>query len=107
VAGWKSRLYRDCAPDRPLASQYARPEARRRHRGSAEAPFHGPLGSRAIRGRAHGHLQMGNPHICPPHGIGRQVTEYLDLEGETLADRLKTGPLPADYPDRLFVVVHR
>jgi eukaryotic-like serine/threonine-protein kinase len=41
---------------------------------------------------------LEHPHICVLHDVGRQegidffVTEYL--EGETLADRLKRGPLP-------------
>ena len=43
---------------------------------------------------------LNHPHICVLHDIGREasidylVMEYLD--GETLAERLKRGPLPLD-----------
>src|SRR6266851_2908257 len=43
---------------------------------------------------------LDHPHICTLHDIGQQdgidfpVMEYL--EGETLAQRLKKGPLPLD-----------
>ena len=43
---------------------------------------------------------LNHPHICALHDVGQQngidypVMEYL--EGETLAARLKKGPLPAD-----------
>src|SRR6202007_244348 len=43
---------------------------------------------------------LNHPHICPLYDIGQQdgtdflVMEYL--EGETLAERLKKGPLPLD-----------
>ena len=43
---------------------------------------------------------LNHPHICVVHDIGSQdgldflVMEYI--EGETLADRLKRGPVPVD-----------
>ena len=43
---------------------------------------------------------LNHPHICTLYDVGRQdETEFLVmeyLEGETLADRLKKGPLPID-----------
>jgi serine/threonine protein kinase/Tol biopolymer transport system component len=43
---------------------------------------------------------LNHPHICVLHDIGQQDgTDYLVLEyleGETLADRLRKGPLPLD-----------
>src|SRR5260370_30303498 len=41
---------------------------------------------------------LNHPHICTLHDVGHQdgvdflVMEYI--EGETLSDRLKTGPIP-------------
>jgi Tol biopolymer transport system component len=43
---------------------------------------------------------LSHPHICPIHDIGSvEGTDYLVMEfldGATLADRLKTGPLPLE-----------
>ncbi len=52
---------------------------------------------------------LQHPHICTLHDIGHQdgidflVMEYLD--GETLADRLKRGPLPVDQTVKIAVEV--
>src|SRR5678809_826191 len=52
---------------------------------------------------------LNHPHICTLHDVGRQgeadylVMEYL--EGETLAQRLKSGPLPLDQVLRYAIEV--
>src|ERR1700720_897702 len=52
---------------------------------------------------------LNHPHICTLHDIGQQdgtdflVMEYL--EGETLAERLKKGPLPLDQVLRYAIEI--
>jgi Tol biopolymer transport system component/tRNA A-37 threonylcarbamoyl transferase component Bud32 len=52
---------------------------------------------------------LSHPHICPLYDVGHQdgidflVMEYL--EGETLAHRLKKGPLPADQVLRYAIEI--
>src|ERR1700746_3875717 len=52
---------------------------------------------------------LNHPHICTLHDIGRQdgidylVMEYL--EGETLAQRVKKGPLPLEQTLRYAVEI--
>src|ERR1700694_4375017 len=54
---------------------------------------------------------LNHPHICTLHDVGQQndvdylVMEYL--EGETLAQRLKKGPLPLDQVVRHAIEVAR
>src|SRR5919201_1957668 len=56
---------------------------------------------------AHAIGALGHPNICVLHDVGQHdgidflVLEYL--EGETLADRLKNGPLPLDQVLRYAV----
>lgn len=53
-----------------------------------------------FEGEARAIASLNHPHICTLHDIGHQdgidflVMKYL--EGETLAERLKKGPLPLD-----------
>ena len=52
---------------------------------------------------------LNHPHICTLHDVGRQdgadflVMEFL--EGETLADRLKQGPLPIPQASQYAIQV--
>src|ERR1700681_4411373 len=52
---------------------------------------------------------LSHPHICTLHDVGHHdgidylVMEYL--EGQTLADRLKKGPLPADQVLQLAIQI--
>src|SRR5713101_4144567 len=52
---------------------------------------------------------LNHPHICTLHDVGKQdgvdylVMEYL--EGDTLAQRLKNGPLPLDQTLRYPVEI--
>ena len=53
--------------------------------------------------------QLSHPHICTVHDVGNQDgVEYLVmefLEGETLAERIARGPLPADQVLRYGVEI--
>jgi serine/threonine protein kinase len=53
--------------------------------------------------------QLSHPHICALYDVGHEgETEYLVmelLEGETLADRLKKGPLPLEQTLRCGVEI--
>jgi tRNA A-37 threonylcarbamoyl transferase component Bud32/Tol biopolymer transport system component len=53
--------------------------------------------------------QLSHPHICALYDVGREgETEYLVmeyLEGETLADRLGRGPLPAEQQLRFGIEI--
>src|SRR5579872_4526788 len=52
---------------------------------------------------------LSHPHICPLYDVGHQdgvdflVMEYL--EGETLASRVKKGPLPLDQALRYAIQI--
>src|ERR1700752_2392850 len=52
---------------------------------------------------------LQHPHICVLHDIGHQdgidylVMEYL--EGETLADRLRRGPLPVEQALKIAIEI--
>ncbi len=52
---------------------------------------------------------LNHPHICVLHDVGRQGDiEYLVMEclqGETLAERLKKGPLPLDQALRYAIQI--
>ena len=56
--------------------------------------------AQAVRARSAGQFEPNHPHICPLYDVCHQnnivflVMEYL--EGETLAHRLKRGPLPPE-----------
>ncbi len=53
--------------------------------------------------------KLSHPHICALYDVGREGdTEYLVmefLEGETLADRLKKGPLPLEQTLRYGIEI--
>src|SRR5262249_54550443 len=53
--------------------------------------------------------QLSHPHICALYDVGREGdTEYLVmefLEGETLADRLRKGPLPLEQVLRFGIEI--
>jgi serine/threonine protein kinase len=53
--------------------------------------------------------QLSHPHICALYDVGREGdTEYLVmefLEGDTLADRLKKGPLPLEQTLRYGIEI--
>jgi serine/threonine protein kinase len=58
---------------------------------------------------AHAIASLSHPHICTLHDVGHQneidylVMEYL--EGQTLADRLRKGPLPLDQVLRYAIEI--
>ncbi len=78
-----SRLHRDVAV-KILPSALSRDPDRRRR----------------FEREAHAIAALSHPHICTIHDVGRQDDiDYLVLElvaGESLAARLKRGPIPAD-----------
>src|SRR5437899_342302 len=53
--------------------------------------------------------QLSHPHICALHDVGREGdTEYLVmeyLEGETVAERLRQGPLPLEQTLRYGIEI--
>lgn len=87
-----SRLARTVAIKVLPASTAAQPEVRQRFEREARAVS-----------------VLNHPHICTLHDIGQQdgvdylVMEYL--EGESLAERLKKGPLPLDQALRIATEV--
>ena len=99
-AGGMGEVYkaRDTRLDRTVAikvlpeHRYSTPQARERFEREAKAIS-----------------SLNHPHICTLHDVGQQdgidflVMEYL--EGQTLADRLKKGPLPPDQVLQLSIQI--
>jgi tetratricopeptide (TPR) repeat protein len=66
----------------------------------AEGTLHGERGKRRLLSEARAASAIDHPHVCPVHDLGEDddglpyiVMAYC--EGETLAQRLARGPLPA------------
>jgi eukaryotic-like serine/threonine-protein kinase len=98
-AGGMGEVYRarDTRLDRTVAVKILR-----EHLSSAEARQRFDREARTISALSH-------PHVCHLYDVGEQEgTSYLVmeyLEGETLADRLRKGPLPLDQVLKLGVEI--
>jgi len=57
--------------------------------------------------------QLSHPNICALYDVGHEgdidflVMEFLDLDGETLFDRLRRGPLPIEEALKVAAAIAR
>ncbi len=57
--------------------------------------------SERFQGEARAISSLNHPAVCTLYDVGANYLVMELIEGETLADRLKTGPLPVDRAHRV------